>query len=356
MSLETGGDALIVRYFLDELSADERRQLEQRYFLDDRLFESVRSIEEQLIRDYLRGELPAAQRRRFEAHYLQSPQLSERVESARLLMQSASAAPQAPTVATTAGATTEAAPAREEPVSIGSHTPNRRSISGPSILERLRESFRLRAGVLGFAAAGLVTVAMLVAVWFGLDNRRVRTELARSESQRSSLAARLQAQAAAPKSNPADARHVLAEREESESHRASAARESAKRYAAGIKAAPLAFVLSPGVTRGEYGSQKRLVIPAKGVDRVRLNLDFPPFEQYTTYRVIVSSMDGGEVSSRDFPGKDRLGPGRKLVIDLSAASLPDGDYIIVVKGRLGTARYEDLESYYFHVVRGSKPR
>jgi anti-sigma factor RsiW len=346
MSLETGGDALIVRYFLDELPADERRQLEQRYFLDDLLFESVRSIEEQLIRDYLRGELPADQRRRFEAHYLQSPQLSERVESARLLMQSASAAPQAPTVA----------PAREEQVSIGSHTPNRRSISGPSILERLRESFRLRPGVLGFAAAGLVTVAMLVAVWFGLDNRRLRTELARSESQRSSLAARLQAQAAAPKSNPADERNVLAGRAESESHRASAVRESAKGYGAGMKAAPLAFVLSPGVTRGEGGGQKRLVIPANYVDRVRLNLDFTPFGQYTTYRVIVSSVDGGEVSSRDFPGKDLLRPGRKLAIDLSAASLPEGDYIVVVKGRLGTARYEDLESYYFHVLRGSKPR
>src|ERR1022692_4935 len=346
MSLETEDEALIVRYFLDELPADERRQLEQRYFLDDQLFESVCSIEEQLIRDYLLGELPMDQVRRFEARYLQSPQLSERVESARLLMQAASVPPQASAVATTHG----------ERVSLGSNAPGRRSIFGPSILERLRESFRLRAGVLRFAAAGLVTAAMLVAVWFGLDNRRLRTELARSESQRSSLAARLQAQAAAPKSNPADERNVLAGRAESESHRASAARESAKGYAAGMKAAPLAFVLSPGVTRGEGGGQKRLVIPAKGVDRVRLNLDFTPFGQYTTYRVIVSSMDGGEVSSRDFPGKDLHGPGSKLVIDLSAASLPEGDYIIVVKGRLGTARYEDLESYYFHVVRGSKPR
>src|ERR1035438_6696259 len=334
MSLATEDEALIVRYFLGELPPDERRLLEQRYFLDDLLFESVCSIEEQLIRDFFRGELPADQVHPFEARYLQSQQLSERVESARLLMQVASAAPQASTVA----------PARGEQVSLGSNTPSRRSIFGPSILERLRESFRLRPGVLGFAAAGLVTVAMLVAVWFGLDNRRLRTELARSESQRSSLAARLQAQAAAPKSNPADARNVLAERAESESHRASAARESAKGYGAGMKAAPLAFVLSPGVTRGEGGGQKRLVIPANGVGRVRLSLDFTPFGQYTTYRVIVSSMEGGEVSSRDFPGKDRLGPGRKLVIDLSAASLPEGDYIIVVKGRLGTARYEDLES------------
>src|ERR1039457_4062854 len=264
MSLATEDEGLIVRYFLDELPADERRQLEQRYFIDDRLFESVCSIEEQLIRDYLRGELPADQRRRFEARYLQSPQLRERVESARLLMQAASAPPQASTVV----------PAREEQGSIGSPPPNLRSISGPSILERLRESFRLRPGVLGFAAAGLVTVAMLVAVWFGLDNRRLRTELARSESHRSSLAARLQAQAAAPKSNPADERHSLAERAESESHGASAAREHAKRYAAGIKAAPLAFVLSPSVTRGEAGGQKRLVIPAQGGERRGLDPDF----------------------------------------------------------------------------------
>src|ERR1039457_4322556 len=102
MSLATEDEALIVRYFLGELPPDDRRLLEQRYFLDDLLFE---------------------------ARYLQSQQLSERVESARLLMQVASAAPQASTVA----------PARGEQVSLGSNTPSRRSIFGPSILERLRE-------------------------------------------------------------------------------------------------------------------------------------------------------------------------------------------------------------------------
>jgi len=286
MSLQTGDEALIVRYLLDELPADDRRLVEQRYFLDDGLFESVCSVEEQLIRDFLRGELPTEQTRRFEARYLQSPQLSQKVESARLLMESAPAA------------------------------------SLPSIWERLRGSFRLRAGVLGFAAAGLVTVAMFVAVWFGLNNRRLRTELARSESQRSSLAARLQAEAVTPKNNPADERHV-AER---------------------IKAAPLAFLLSPGVTRGDAGGQQRLVIPANGVDRVRLNLEFTPFGQYTNYRVIVSSVGGVELARRDLTGS-------KLAIDLSAARLPEGDYIIVVKGRSGTAKYEDLDSYYFHVNR-----
>jgi len=35
VSLETENEALIVRYLLDELPAEERRLLEQRYFHDD---------------------------------------------------------------------------------------------------------------------------------------------------------------------------------------------------------------------------------------------------------------------------------------------------------------------------------
>jgi anti-sigma factor RsiW len=352
MSLETVDEALIVRYLLDEVSADERRLLEQRYFLDDQLFESVCALEEQLIRDFLLGELTKDQARRFEARYLQSPQLSERVESARLLMQSAAAVLRELPLAAAA----RAAPAREERMPVEPGAPQGRFNSGRSFLERLRESFRLRAAVLGFAAAGPVVAAMLLAAWFGLDNLRLRTELARSESRRISLAAHLQAEAAAPQSNPAQERNVLPERADSESHIPSAVRESAKLYAEGVKAAPLAFVLSPGVTRGDGGGQRRLVIPAEGVDRVRMDLDFTPFDHYASYLVIVSSVDNGEVSSHEFSGKRPLGPGSELAIDLPAPSLPEGDYVIVVKGRLGTARYEDLESYSFRVVRGSKPR
>jgi len=310
MPLGTENETLIVRYLLDDLPAEERRRLERRYFLDDQLFESVRSVEEQLIRDFLRGELPAERGERFETRYLQSPQLSEKVESARLLMQLADAL-------------------RREG----------RPISGPSFLERLREFFRWRGVVPGFATAGLVAVAILVIVWFGLDNRQLRTELARSEFERSSLAARLQTEAATQKVNPAVAGNVLAERAKP-----------------GLPEAPLAFVLSSGVTRGEGVGRQRISIPVQGVDRVRLSLDFTPFERYAAYRVIVSSVDGGEVASQDLPGTNATHSRSKLGIDLPAASLPEGDYIAVVKGGGGASGYEDLESYYFHVVRGSKPR
>jgi hypothetical protein len=91
MSLTAQDEALIVHYLLGELVADEKAALEERYFLDDELFESVRSIEDELIRDFLRGVLPVDRRRRFEARYLRSPQLRRKVELARPFAQATDA-------------------------------------------------------------------------------------------------------------------------------------------------------------------------------------------------------------------------------------------------------------------------
>ena len=100
---------------------------------------------------------------------------------------------------------------------------------------------------------------------------------------------------------------------------------------------------------------ERIVIPAKGVESRRTDINFTPLRA-AMYDLPCNRLlaNGGEVSSRDFPGKALMGGGHKLAIDLSAASLPDGDYIIVVRGGLGAGRYEDLESYFFHVVRARR--
>jgi hypothetical protein len=285
MALESENGALIVRYLLDELTGEERRLFEQRYFCNDQLFESVQSLETQLIRDFLQGDLPADQSRRFQAHYLQSSELREKVEFARSLVQSASGdAPLAPT-----------------------------------IRDKLLDFFRLRTVVFGFAGS-LAALAILVGVWMGLDNGRLRTTVERTESERNST----QGGIAPPK--------------------ASKLQESAQQTANKLNIAPLAFMLSPGVKRGDDSGRQRIVIPATGVDRVLLNLNFTSFGHYTTYRIIVSSVNGNDVSKRDLQGN-------KLSIDLPTAKLPEGDYTILVKGRSGSVQFEDIESFYFHVSR-----
>ena len=72
----------ITQYLLGELSEAESDELAERYLDDDKLFEEMKIIEEELIDSYLRGELSQAQRQAFEANYLGTPARRERVRSA----------------------------------------------------------------------------------------------------------------------------------------------------------------------------------------------------------------------------------------------------------------------------------
>jgi len=72
-------------YLLGQLEADEADRLEDSYFCERSIFLRVQSIEDGLIRDYLRGKLSASDLTAFEARYLESPELKLRLEEVRRL-------------------------------------------------------------------------------------------------------------------------------------------------------------------------------------------------------------------------------------------------------------------------------
>ena len=76
----------LVMYLLGELSAEERRDIEQQYFQNDKLFQELLSIESDLIDDYLNDDLSADERRKFESQVLSTPQGRRKVESSRALL------------------------------------------------------------------------------------------------------------------------------------------------------------------------------------------------------------------------------------------------------------------------------
>ncbi len=63
-------DALLTRYLLGELPADECRRIEQDCLDDDQLFERLEAIEAEVTDDYVRGVLAGPQRRQFEQRVL----------------------------------------------------------------------------------------------------------------------------------------------------------------------------------------------------------------------------------------------------------------------------------------------
>src|ERR1044072_5344930 len=76
---------VLKRYFLGELSEDERDALEHRYFNDQQVFGQLLQVKTELVDDYVRGRLSAADRATFERSYLQNPDRARRVKFAATL-------------------------------------------------------------------------------------------------------------------------------------------------------------------------------------------------------------------------------------------------------------------------------
>jgi hypothetical protein len=76
----------IVRYLLGTLAEDEQARLEEEYFRDDRAFEHVLAVEDELLHDYAQGGLDADERRRLEERLLRTPEGQARLSRARALL------------------------------------------------------------------------------------------------------------------------------------------------------------------------------------------------------------------------------------------------------------------------------
>ena len=73
---------LIDRYLHGELDDAEQESLEERFFVDDDLFEQIEVAEMRLIDNYVRGEMDGAAKARFESGYLTTLERSSKVAKA----------------------------------------------------------------------------------------------------------------------------------------------------------------------------------------------------------------------------------------------------------------------------------
>ena len=93
---KTQAEARLTRYLLGAGSPRERERLEAEYFADQDAFENMLSAEDDLIDAYARGDLSAEERRQFEDRFLSSAQGRERVQFARTLAGAVAVAPSLP--------------------------------------------------------------------------------------------------------------------------------------------------------------------------------------------------------------------------------------------------------------------
>jgi hypothetical protein len=301
-------EALMVRFLLGQLSPGECDAIEERFLREPRYFEEFLAFEEALIDDYVRGALSDDQRQRFERHWLISQERRERVEMAT-----------------------------------GLRNIFRREIRGkrlaggiPRVLAQRGRPVRLR---LAFAATAVV--ATLGALWLVRETARSRSELAQLQEQRAGL-----------QQEQEELRRQLAgERARSSELEAQLRTETGQSANDGAPAVPgpiVAFSLSAPLTRSE-GSQDRLQIPS-AAGAVRLEVVVPTVN-HTRYRGVVRTPEGSEFWIQDMlPGPAPPADAR-VQVTVPAAVLPDGDYILTVKGFKPDGNIEDITSRTFRIVR-----
>lgn len=146
----------VERYLLGEMLESERVALEEQYFSDERLFERIVQVENELVDRYARGLLPSATRDSFEKHYLSHPKRRERAKFAEALA---------------------ARIGQEQQV-------NSASAAQGGWWDRLLLLQR-GPGLAWTSSIALLLISIVAASWFFIEAKRLRQELATTESERS---------------------------------------------------------------------------------------------------------------------------------------------------------------------------
>jgi hypothetical protein len=262
MSFETQQDRLILDYLLGRLTEEEKIRLEEGYFQDHTLMARLEFLEDRLIDEYVNEELGSEDRADYERHFMASPRRLEKARLSRGLRLAALGA--------------------------------ERKQEAALFWDFLRRPY--------FRAFVLVSASILLVCgwWVALESR---SELVRV---RESLERQL-----------ADSRSRQQQLEKS---------QSAQGAAPGAPApAVIAFVLTPGLSRGTPGAG-RLRIPRTDV-LVRFQLKLPDGVPGPPYLVSLRTADGDVIWSEEVSRST----GSALTISVAGSILSEGDFLFVVE-------------------------
>lgn len=291
------------RYLLGDLPESEQSALEEQYFSDSVRLDEVWAVENQLVDDYARGMLSRKERERFEGHYLASPRHRERVAFARMLLE---AADQEPADETTS-----------------------------SWRDWLMATLRGPQLAWGLSLAALLLV-VAGGVWFLSERSRLQDQLAAMRSER--LAERAATQ----------------ERERELAEQIATGRQRNHQLAAELerlreretpRPAIFSFLLTASLLRG--GSEPQSMKIPRDADHVELRMRLEA-DDYPFYQAVIRAVDGGEVfSQRNI--KPRASA--TVAVKAPATKLPAGDYILTLSGVNSAGAAEEVNRYFFRVVK-----
>jgi hypothetical protein len=328
--MKTENENLMTQYLLGELSEDEKLRLEEQFFTNDDAFEQLLALEDELRYDYANGGLTPQQRRQFEQRFLSSPGAGQQVAVAKAVLEKV---------------------AEIELV----RAPVRAVVTEekPGFFQSLLTLFGLQNPLLQFALTAASILLLLGGSWLFYQTVKLRSqvqelEVARTEQEQQRIQQEQQAAEARARGEQLNEQLEAERRKREELEQALARQKAARANETSSTSAIsfLSFILTPGLSR-DIDSTKRLTIPAN-VNQVRLRLNLKRPGNYPGYQAVLQTLDGAELWQRNVP---RTGAGQAVNVSLPARLVPPGDYVLILKGRATSGEMEELDEYYFNVVR-----
>ncbi len=325
MKDEIANEEMLERYLLGQLSEEEQQRIERRFFDDERYYQRLLEVEDELRCAYARGALPRAQREQFERRFLIFADERKRVELARDMLA------ELPRVTV------------EEPI-----RPAFRHSEPKAERSWLTWSFGWLSPAQTFAlAAALVIVAGCV--WLLIETSRLRNQLSQLQAERAVTEQRLEQRSAEVR---ARAQQLSQQLEQERARRAQLEQELARRGERPIGPSTptgvIALLLTPGLVRGG-GETKRLALPPEA-RQIRLQLELTG-AAYSSYRAVLLNSDGKEVRSRAGLQSRLDGARRVIVLNIPARLLAEDDYELELAGVDAAGHLERAGSYYFTILK-----
>jgi len=330
----------VKQYLLGTLSSEEKSRFEEKYFDDDKLFEEIEIVEDELIDAYVREDLSPSDRERFKEIVLASPRLTNRVDFARILAKSTSSH-QPATVADRP--ITSAVPTLEENNESKSH----------AVVASTDESFWRRLFTnspssprLGWALAACTLLLFLGGGLLVFEGIRLRAESRRLALERTELEQRNKALASEFEQQNSDLTARLADAR-AENDRLLRQLENSQKETQDSRPKNLsvAFFLAPGGVRS-IGRENRVVASAKYQEiRLRLGLES---NDYSSYSATVKTVEEKTIWSRG--GLKAGRSGNVVELKIPTSQLPKGVYIVELTGLSTSGTLEPVNKYSFRVV------
>jgi len=320
---EIEDERLIRQYLLGELSEEWQARVQDRLLCDREFFDRLVIEENELMDDYLRGALTDKREERFKIYFLAAPERYQKLRFAKALKKWISeGAPSRPGI--------EESPRRKHLFGLKGFSPPR------------------------FAAGAVATLIFVAGVWITIENARLRRQIDNARAAQAEWLERAQQSERRLSDEEQRNRELAQEIERERSHSSELEREAGRLKQArevdrtGIGGSVVSFALMPGLSReGDKSNQLEI---AQGTSRVRLEL-YPEKIDHKNYRAELRTREGRWVWNRNSLKLRKTALGDQVIVNLPAAILTKGDYILMLRGATGERDQGRAGTYYFRIVK-----